>query len=152
MSSLQAALSLPVFDFIDLQYGDTQEERDAGTSVEAVTRMLRRALAAVEVPKGALFPLIAYEPYWAIGTGHRPTPQEILVLFRALREVLHELFPDRDTFSLVYGGSVDADNAYALLREPEIDGVLVGGASLKVQEFQSILTSACEVMTYQSSS
>jgi triosephosphate isomerase len=77
---------------------------------------------------------------------------DVLEIVRALRQTLEELFPKRSAYSVVYGGSISAQNAYSFLREPEIDGVLVGGASLKVQEFQGILSAACEVMTYQSSS
>lgn len=132
--------------------GESREEHDAGEAVQSVVRMLRRTLAAVEIPKAAPFPIIAYEPVWAIGSGKQPTVPEVLMIIRALRETLKELFPQRGSYPLLYGGSVTAENAYAFLREPEIDGVLVGGASLKVQEFQGILSAACEVMTYQSSS
>lgn len=132
--------------------GESVEERAAGDAVQAVVRMLRRTLAAVEVPKTAPLPIIAYEPVWAIGTGKQPAVAEVLVMIRAIRETMHELFSQRTSYPVLYGGSVTADTAYRFLREPEIDGVLVGGASLKVQEFQGILAAACEVMTYQSSS
>lgn len=132
--------------------GESREEREAGEAVQAAVRMLRRALAAVEVPKGASLPIVAYEPVWAIGSGKQPVIGEVLEVVRALRQTMQDLFPKRSGYPVVYGGSVTAENAYGFLREPEIDGVLVGGASLKVQEFQAILAAACEVMTYQSSS
>lgn len=132
--------------------GESREEHAAGEAVQAAVRMLRRTLAAVEVPKSAPVPLVAYEPVWAIGTGVQPTVPEVLAIVRALRETMEELFPQRAAYPVLYGGSVTAENAYSFLREPEIDGVLVGGASLKVQEFQGILSAACDVMTYQSSS
>ena len=132
--------------------GESVEEHDSGEAVQAVVRMLRRTLAAVEIPKSAPLPIIAYEPVWAIGTGKQPAVAEVLLVIRALRETMQELFPNRGSYPILYGGSVNAENAYSFLREPEIDGVLVGGASLKVQEFQGILSAACEVMTYQSSS
>lgn len=132
--------------------GESLEERESGEAIQAVVRMLRRSLAAVEIPQGAPLPIIAYEPVWAIGSGKQPPVGDVLEIVRALRQTLEELFPKRSAYSVVYGGSVSAQNAYSFLREPEIDGVLVGGASLKVQEFQGILSAACEVMTYQSSS
>lgn len=132
--------------------GESAEERASGDAVQVVVRMLRRTLAAVEVPKTAPLPIVAYEPVWAIGSGKQPAVAEILTVVRAIRETMEELFPKRGSYPVLYGGSVTAENAYSFLREPEIDGVLVGGASLKVQEFQGILSAACEVMTYQSSS
>lgn len=130
--------------------GESREEHDAHETVQVVVRMLRRSLAAVELPKGALPPIIAYEPLWAIGSGQQPLVPEVLEVIRALRTTLEEIFPKRASYRILYGGSLRADHAYSFLREPEVDGVLVGGASLKVQEFQDIITAACEVMTYQS--
>lgn len=132
--------------------GESAQEHVSGDAVQAVVRMLRRSLAAAELPKGAPLPIIAYEPVWAIGSGVQPTVSEVLSVIRALRETMEELFPKRTSYPVLYGGSVNAENAYVFLREPEIDGVLVGGASLKVQEFQGILSAACDVMNYQSSS
>jgi len=132
--------------------GESAQEHASGDAIPAAVRMLRRSLAAVELPKGSPLPILAYEPVWAIGSGVQPTVPEVLGVIRALRETMKELFPQRVSYPILYGGSINAENAYAFLREPEIDGVLVGGASLKVQEFQGILSAACEVMTYQSSS
>lgn len=132
--------------------GESADDHTSGDAVQAVVRMLRRSLAAAELPKGSPLPIIAYEPVWAIGSGVQPTVPEVLAIVRALRETMEELFPKRASYPVLYGGSVNAENAYVFLREPEIDGVLVGGASLKVQEFQGILSAACEVMNYQSSS
>lgn len=131
--------------------GESAEEHASGNAVDAVVRMLRRSLAAVELPKTSPLPIIAYEPVWAIGSGVQPTVPEVLAVIRALRETMQELFPERVSYPILYGGSVNAENAYAFLREPEIDGVLVGGASLKIHEFQGILSAACDVMNYQSS-
>ncbi|MEK9157551.1 MAG: triose-phosphate isomerase [Patescibacteria group bacterium] len=132
--------------------GESVDDHASGDAVQAVVRILRRSLAAAELPKSSPLPIIAYEPVWAIGSGVQPAVPEVLAIVRALRETMEELFPQRATYPVLYGGSVNAENAYAFLREPEIDGVLVGGASLKVQEFQGILSAACEVMNYQSSS
>lgn len=132
--------------------GESADDRASGDAVQAVVRMLRRSLAAAELPKGSPLPIIAYEPVWAIGSGEQPSVPEVLAVVRALRETMEELFPKRASYPVLYGGSVNAENAYAFLREPDIDGVLVGSASLKVQEFQGILAAACEVMNYQSSS
>jgi triosephosphate isomerase (TIM) len=131
--------------------GESTDDRTSGDAVQAAVRMLRRSLAAVDLPRGSVLPIVAYEPVWAIGSGVQPTVHEVLEVVRALRKTMQELFPKRASYPVLYGGSVNAQNAYAFLREPEIDGVLVGGASLKVQEFQGILLAACEVMNYQSS-
>lgn len=131
--------------------GEFAREHASGDAISAAVRMLRRSLAAVELPKGSPLPILAYEPVWAIGSGVQPTVPEVLGVIRALRETMKELFPNRVSYPILYGGSVHAENAYAFLREPEIDGILVGSASLKVQEFQGILSAACEVMNYQSS-
>ncbi len=131
--------------------GESREEHAEGNAAQAAVRMLRRTLAAVEISQSAPLPIIAYEPVWAIGTGVQPEVGEVLEVVRALRQALQELFPKCASYQVVYGGSVSAQNAYSFLREPDIDGVLVGGASLKVQEFHDILMAACEVMTYQSS-
>lgn len=131
--------------------GELLEERDAGQAIAVTTRMLRRILASVDIPRGVPLPLLAYEPVWAIGTAEQPSIAEILPVVRALRNEMETLFPNHGTASVLYGGSVSAENAYVLLREPDIAGVLVGGASIKPQEFQNILAAAREVLTYQSS-
>ena len=131
--------------------GESQKEHDEGDAVGACVRMLRRSLAAIILPPKSLLPIIAYEPVWAIGSGVEPTVGEVLPIVRALRSTMQELFPSRDVYPVLYGGSVDAQIAHTFLREPEINGVLVGGASIKPHEFQSIIHATCEIIRDQSS-
>jgi triosephosphate isomerase len=107
--------------------GETLAEREAG-STEAVVR--RQLLTAIEsVDRGGLDQLVvAYEPVWAIGTGKNATPADAAQVHRALRASLRTR--GAETTRILYGGSVNQKNVAALLAEPEIEGVLVGGASL----------------------
>ena len=117
-----AAGLLPV-----LCVGETLAERDAGHTTAVVTRQLSGALS--ELDGGALSRIvIAYEPVWAIGTGKNATPQDAATVHREVRAWLQARGADRPR--VLYGGSVNLKNAAELLAEPELDGVLVGGASL----------------------
>ncbi|MEK7451713.1 MAG: triose-phosphate isomerase family protein, partial [Patescibacteria group bacterium] len=97
---------------------------------------------------------IAYEPIWAIGSGVTPTVDEIIEVHKHIRLTMQELYPKNSSsqVSILYGASVQLENAYALLREPMIEGLLVGGASLKIHEMKPIVDAACEVLTAQSQS
>ncbi len=106
--------------------GEKLLERERGETEAVVTRQLRAGLAGV---KGDANLVIAYEPVWAIGTGRNATPSDAAVVHAAIRVVLVDLGFLRDT-RVLYGGSVSAGNVAQLLAEPEVDGVLVGGASL----------------------
>lgn len=106
--------------------GEKLAERERGETEAVVTRQLRAGLAGV---KPAAEIVIAYEPVWAIGTGRNATPSDAAVVHAAIRVVLANLGFVPDT-RVLYGGSVNAANVAQLLAEPEIDGVLVGGASL----------------------
>ena len=106
--------------------GEKLLERERGETEAVVTRQLRAGLAGV---KGDANLVIAYEPVWAIGTGRNATPSDAAVVHAAIRVVLLDLGFPRDT-RVLYGGSVSAANVAQLLAEPEVDGVLVGGASL----------------------
>ena len=88
--------------------------------------------------------VIAYEPVWAIGTGKVATPQQAEEVHLALRKIIGERYNDSiaDSVRLQYGGSVKPDNAAELLKQPDIDGALVGGASLKVDQFLGIVAGA----------
>lgn len=108
---------------------------------------LMRAFRGVDVPRRAAF-FVAYEPASAIGTGNAKQPSDVLAKHRVIRAALTEL-KLADRAQILYGGSVDAGNAYSFLREPEIDGVLVGGASLKIHEFEGIVKAACDVIAAQ---
>jgi triosephosphate isomerase len=88
--------------------------------------------------------VVAYEPVWAIGTGEVATPDDAQEVCAALRETLGELYPGElpDAVRILYGGSVKADNAAELMAAPDVDGGLVGGASLVVDDFVAIIRAA----------
>ena len=128
--------------------GESKAEHDAGKAVDTVVRMLKRSCAAIDLPRGQA-PVFAYEPVWAIGTKQTPAVHDALEVIRTIKDEAKKLFPSAGPIRVLYGGSVDADNAYVFLREPDVDGVLVGGASLKVREFEGIVKAACEVLSFQ---
>ena len=90
--------------------------------------------------------VIAYEPVWAIGTGHNATPEQAEEVHAHIRKVVGELYdgPTAERVRIQYGGSVKPDNAAELLRQPDIDGALVGGASLDPRTFAAIVNAARE--------
>lgn len=106
--------------------GETLAQREANDTSAVVTRQLKAALAGVDASADLV---IAYEPVWAIGTGRNATPADAAAVHATIRGVLGDLGFPRDT-RVLYGGSVNAGNVAQLLAEREIDGVLVGGASL----------------------
>ena len=106
--------------------GETLEQREANDTDAVIARQLRLALDAVAVDADLV---IAYEPVWAIGTGRNATPDDAARAHRGIRTVLQDLGFAAET-RVLYGGSVNAGNAESLLAQREIDGVLVGGASL----------------------
>ncbi len=130
--------------------GETREEREAGRAKEVVGAQLHAVFAHVQ-PKPRDRFLVAYEPVWAIGTGVPATPADAVEMHTHIRAHLREMGKGlRDEqFSVVYGGSVDGKNAYPFLREPAIEGVLVGGASVKLNQFSEILSAATDVLEAQ---
>jgi len=108
--------------------GEQLSEREAGHTEAAVRRQLRAALAE-RTPEQLARLMVAYEPVWAIGTGRNATPADAAAVHRVIRHELAALHAPGDV-PVLYGGSVNAGNVLALLAEPELDGVLVGGASL----------------------
>jgi triosephosphate isomerase len=120
-----------------LCYGETLEEREAGRTAEVVTRQLRTALTGLS--SEALEKIVyAYEPVWAIGTGKSATSAEAQEVCADSKKLLAELAGKPISVVVLYGGSVNADNAKELLSMSAIDGALVGGASLKVDSFLQI--------------
>ncbi len=120
--------------------GETLQERDAGRTMEVVERQLERGLRALS-PDQAALALVAYEPVWAIGTGRNATPQqaqEVHAFIRGRVATSHGE-PVAAALRILYGGSVKADNAGVLLAEPDVDGALVGGASLTADSFLKII-------------
>ncbi|MDR0808128.1 MAG: triose-phosphate isomerase [Gemmobacter sp.] len=117
--------------------GETGAERDAGETLSVVGRQLRDS-----VPEGATAAnlVLAYEPVWAIGTGRTPTLAEIAEVHSFLRRELAARFAGATEIRLLYGGSVKPDNAAAIFALADVDGALVGGASLKAADFGAIVT------------
>lgn len=120
--------------------GETLEERDAGQAREVVSEQVRQGLASVGEEQWSRI-IIAYEPVWAIGTGKTATAEDAQAMHSHVRSVLETMNAPANEVSVLYGGSVKADNAAALFAEPDIDGGLIGGASLKADEFLSICRS-----------
>ncbi|MCL7943384.1 triose-phosphate isomerase [Marinobacter sp. ATCH36] len=117
--------------------GETLEEREAGKAEDVVSAQVRKAVSEVDGGQWQQV-VIAYEPVWAIGTGKTATAEDAQAMHAAIRAVLKSLGAPSEQISLLYGGSVKADNAAALFAQPDIDGGLIGGASLDAKEFVSI--------------
>ncbi|MDI3341339.1 MAG: triose-phosphate isomerase, partial [Sphaerobacter sp.] len=123
--------------------GELLDERERGEARAVVERQLLRALDGVETGD-VLRTVVAYEPVWAIGTGRAATPEDAREMAVWIRDVVAR-FVGADAASelrVQYGGSVTADNAAGFLTLPEIDGALVGGASLKAEQFARIVECA----------
>ena len=120
--------------------GETLEQRDAGEAEAVVASQVRAALASVGGDQWDRI-VVAYEPVWAIGTGKTATAEDAQAMHASIRKVLAEMGAPAESISLLYGGSVKADNAAALFAEPDIDGGLIGGASLVAEDFVSICRS-----------
>jgi triosephosphate isomerase len=123
--------------------GETLAEREQGQAEAVVVRQLRAALAGMK-PEDAAKVVVAYEPVWAIGTGKTAQPRDAQEMHARVRATVAELFGGALAAKLrvLYGGSVKPDNAASLLAEPDVDGALVGGASLTVEAFSAIISAA----------
>lgn len=137
---LQAALSAGLTAYLCV--GETLEERDAGKAEQVVERQLDSALADLDT--GALGQLvIAYEPVWAIGTGRAATPADAQEMSASVRDWLRKSHGESGAaVRVLYGGSVSPDNAAEIFSQPDVDGGLVGGASLKIDSFKPIVEAA----------
>jgi triosephosphate isomerase len=110
--------------------GERLEERERGETEQVVLRQLRTGIGCLE-PSAVAAMMIAYEPVWAIGTGMTARPEDATTVHGAIRRALHEVIGSRSIdVPILYGGSANAGNAAELLAAPEVDGLLVGGASL----------------------
>jgi len=120
--------------------GETLAQRDAGRTVDIV----KRQMAAVIHTNGHCISeiVVAYEPVWAIGTGKTASPGEAQQVHAVLRAQLKAATPHADRVHILYGGSMNAANAASLLAQPDIDGGLIGGASLKAPDFLQIVRAA----------
>ncbi|MFZ1888895.1 MAG: triose-phosphate isomerase [Candidatus Binataceae bacterium] len=120
--------------------GETQEEHDGGRALEVVMRQLQGGLSGVAAEHAARV-VIAYEPVWAIGTGRTASPEQAQTVHAAIRQAVGDMHgrEPAEAMRILYGGSVTAENVDSLLSKPDIDGALVGGASLKADSFARII-------------
>jgi len=127
--------------------GELADERRAGRTPEVIDRQVRAALAGLERLSDTGL-VIAYEPVWAIGTGDAASGADAQAVAAQIRGILRELDPEAaDAIPIQYGGSVTGDNAGEFFGQPDIDGALVGGASLKPDAFAAILGAAAASTT-----
>lgn len=126
--------------------GESLALRDAGTYLEFITAQVRAALAGLDAfdMKNVV---IAYEPIWAIGTGRTATPEQAQEVCAAIRALAVELFGAdvADDLRVLYGGSMNVGNVESLLVQPDIDGGLIGGASLQADSFRQLIEAAHDV-------
>lgn len=122
--------------------GETLDERNAGEAEAVVCSQVERGLAEVSVGQADRI-VVAYEPVWAIGTGKTATAEDAQAMHQAIRARLNELGLPGNSIPVLYGGSVKPDNAAALFAKPDIDGGLIGGASLVAEDFIAI----CQAVT-----
>jgi triosephosphate isomerase len=122
--------------------GETLAERDGGKTLDVVTTQVRGTMAGVDHGLATRV-TIAYEPVWAIGTGRNATSAQAQEVHAHIRKLLREIFgPAAEEMRIQYGGSVKADNAADLMAQEDVDGALVGGASLKADSFAAICKAA----------
>jgi triosephosphate isomerase len=120
--------------------GETLAEREAGRTEEVVKRQLAAVIHTLAHCAGEI--VVAYEPVWAIGTGKTATPEQAQQVHAVLRAQLQAATGHADRVQILYGGSMNAANAASLLAQPDIDGGLIGGASLKAPDFLQIIQAA----------
>lgn len=120
--------------------GETLEQRDNGTTEDVLKQQITESLSDISSEQMEKI-LIAYEPVWAIGTGKTATPEHAQEVHVFVRKTVNDLWgeEDADKIVIMYGGSVKPNNARHLMEQPDIDGLLVGGASLSVESFSHIV-------------
>ena len=120
--------------------GETLAQREAGETDAVVKRQLSAVIHTLGHCAGEM--VVAYEPVWAIGTGRVATPEQAQAVHALLRAQLHAATAHAGTMKILYGGSMKPDNAVSLLAQPDIDGGLIGGASLKAADFVALCRAA----------
>ncbi|MDD7771950.1 MAG: triose-phosphate isomerase [Firmicutes bacterium] len=123
--------------------GESLEQRESGVTDEWITMQIKLALQGVPEEKIRRL-VIAYEPIWAIGTGRTATPEQAEAVCEHIRTVVRKLYGSKNAraTTILYGGSMNDKNAYELLAQPDIDGGLIGGASLVPEKFVKIIEAA----------
>jgi triosephosphate isomerase (TIM) len=134
----QAALARGITPIVCV--GETLAERDAGRTEDVVKRQLSVVIHTLAHCAGEI--VVAYEPVWAIGTGRTASPEQAQQVHQVLRAQLQAATGHGERITLLYGGSVKPDNAASLFGQPDIDGGLIGGASLKAADFIAICRAA----------
>ena len=125
--------------------GERADERRAGITADVIDRQLRAAISRLDRIAGSGL-VIAYEPVWAIGTGDAATPDDAQVAAAQVRAIMHEADPDgAHEVPVLYGGSCTPENAPDLFAMPDVDGALVGGASLDAGSFTAIVRAAADL-------
>ncbi len=126
--------------------GELLEERDSGKTFDVVRRQIQKGLEGLSAEQVKTI-TIAYEPVWAIGTGRNATPEQAQEVHKRIRSQLQETYGDElaANTTIQYGGSAKPANTAELLAQPDVDGLLVGGASLKVEEFAAMVKTAATV-------
>ncbi len=130
--------------------GENSSQRESGEAESTVEQQLVVALRDVRLHSSSpLF--IAYEPVWAIGTGDVASVADVVNMHQHIRGVLGQMMSPVDVrrIAVLYGGSVDGENAYGFLREADVDGVLVGSSSVKLSQLSEIVHAAAEVLEAQ---
>ncbi len=125
--------------------GETLEQRENGQMESVIEDQLKKGLQGIDTSKPLV---IAYEPVWAIGTGKVATPQQAQDVHCFIRKSLAQLGFSADTIQILYGGSVKPDNVAELIQCADIDGALVGGASLKPESFLAIINTVSKERTH----
>ena len=123
--------------------GESLEQREADITAEHIAMQIKLGLAGVSEDKIRKV-VIAYEPIWAIGTGRTATPEQAQEVCESIRAVVRKLYSSKNAraISILYGGSMNEKNAFELLAQPDIDGGLIGGASLVPEKFVQIIEAA----------
>lgn len=139
---VQAALKVGLKPILCV--GERLEENEVGRTEEVVTRQVRAGLAGIKSQQGLV---IAYEPVWAIGTGKAATGQQANATIGLIRRIISQLYGGKiaQAMRIQYGGSVTSVNIAEFISQPEIDGALVGGASLKAAEFLGIVRQTADI-------
>jgi triosephosphate isomerase len=139
---VQAALAMQLTPIICV--GESLEQNEAGETIEVVTRQVKAAFEGIDSPQGTV---IAYEPIWAIGTGKAARGDQANAISGVIRSVVAQLYGNSiaQEMRIQYGGSVTAANTSEFISQPEIDGALVGGASLKAAEFIGIVEQTSKI-------